>query len=82
MFVSYQTAEKINVDMEDLPQCRGRLNAKIWFSPMLVSVRTVMPNTSWTTLNTICVCIAWNILKLFTVTISYYVNLLKIAEQI
>ena len=44
--VSYQAAEKINVEMEDLPQCRGRLNAKNWFSPILVSVRTVMPNTS------------------------------------
>ena len=44
--VSYQTSEKFNVEMDDPPQCRGRLNANIWFSPMLVSVRTVMPNTS------------------------------------
>ena len=28
MFVSYQTAEKFNVEMDDPPQCRGRLNAK------------------------------------------------------
>ena len=31
MFVSYQTAEKFNVEMDDPPQCRGRLNAKICF---------------------------------------------------
>ena len=46
MFVSYQTAEKFNVEMDDPPQCRGRLNVKIWFSPILVSIRTVMPNTN------------------------------------
>ena len=46
MFVSYQTAEKFNVEMDDPPQCRGRLKAKIWFLPMLVSVRTVMSNTN------------------------------------
>ena len=46
MFVSYQTAEKFNVEMVDPPQCRGKLNAKNWFSPILVSVRTVMPNTN------------------------------------
>ena len=46
MFVSYQTAEKFNVEMDDPPQCRGRLKAKIWFSPMLVSVRPKMSNTS------------------------------------
>ena len=43
MFVSYQTAEKFNVEMIDPPQCHGRLIANIWFSPMLVSVRTPMP---------------------------------------
>ena len=26
MFVSYQTAEKFNVEMDDPSQCRGRLN--------------------------------------------------------
>ena len=82
MFLSYQTAEKFNVEMDDPPQCRGRLNAKIWFSPMLASVRTVMPNTSLTTLNTICACITRNIFKLFSVIISYYYNLLKMSEQI
>ena len=82
MFVSYQTAEKFNVEMDDPPQCRGRLNAKICFSPMLVSLRTVMPNTNCTTLNTICACIASNIFKVFSVIISYYFNLLKISKQI
>ena len=39
MFVSYQAAEKlINVEMDDTTQCQGSLNAKICFSPMLVSV--------------------------------------------
>ena len=27
MLVSYQTAEKFNVETDDSPQCRGRLNA-------------------------------------------------------
>ena len=80
MFVSYQTAEKFNVRMEDPPQCRGRLKAKICFSPMLVSVRTVMSNTSLTILNTICACIARNIFKLFSVIVSYYFNLFKISD--
>ena len=81
MFVSYQTAEKFNVEMDYPPQCRGRLNAKICFSPMLVSLRTVMPNTNCTTLNTICACIARNIFKVFSVIISYYFNLLKISNK-
>ena len=80
MFVSYQTAEKFNVEMDDPPQCRGRLKAKICFSPMLVSVRNVMSNTSLTTLNTICACIARNILKLFSVIVSSYFNLFKISD--
>ena len=80
MFVSYQTAEKFNVEMGDPPQCRGRLKAKICFPPMLVSVRTEMSNTSLTTLNTICACIARNIFKLFSVIVSYYFNLLKISD--
>ena len=80
MFVSYQTAEKFNVEMDDPPQCRGRLKAKICFSPMLVSVRTVMSNTGLTTLNTICTCIARSIFKLFSVIVSYYVNLFKISD--
>ena len=80
MFVSYQTAEKFNVEMDDPPQCRGRLKSKIWFSPMLVSVRTVMSNTSVTTLNTICACIARNIFKLFSVIVSHYFNLFKISD--
>ena len=82
MFVSYETAEKFNVEMDDPPQCLGRFNAKIWFSPMLVSVWAVMPNTSLTTLNTICACIAGNMFKLFSAIISYYFNLLKIFEKI
>ena len=82
MFVSYETAEKFNAEMDDPPQCLGRLNAKKWFSPMLVSVWTVMPNTSLTTLNTICACIVRNILKLFSAIRSYYFNLLKISERI
>ena len=80
MFVSYQTAEKFNVEMDEPPQCRGRLKAKICFSPMLVSVRTVMSNTSLTTLNTICACIARNIFKLFSVIVSYYFILFKISD--
>ena len=28
MFVSYETAEKFNVEMDDPPQCLGRFNAK------------------------------------------------------
>ena len=82
MFVSYETAEKFNVEMNDPPQCQGRSNAKNWFSPMLVSVWTVMPNTISTTLNTICACIGRNMFKLFSATISYYFNLLKISERI
>ena len=82
MFVSYQTAEKFNVEMDDPPHCRGRLNAKIVFSPILVSVRTVMSNTNGTTLNTICACIVRNIFKVFSVIIYYYFNLLKISKQI
>ena len=82
MLVSYQTAEKFNVEMDDPPQCRGRLNAKILISAMLVSVRTVMPNTNCTTLNTICACIDRNIFKVFSVIISYYFNLLRISKQI
>ena len=31
MFVSYQTAKKFNVEMDDPPQYRGRLNAKFVF---------------------------------------------------
>ena len=46
MFVSYQTTEKFNVEMDEPPQCSGRLNANIWLSPMLVSVRTVIHTTS------------------------------------
>ena len=45
MFLSYQTTEKFNVEMDEPPQCRGRLNANIWLSPMLVSVRTVIHTT-------------------------------------
>ena len=82
MFVSYETAEKFNVEMDDPPQCLGRLNANIWFSPMLVSVWTVMLNTSLTSLNTICACIARNMFKLFSAIISYYFNLLKNSERI
>ena len=82
MFVSYETDEKFNVEMDDPPQCLGRLNAKKWFSPMLVSVWAIMPNTRLTTLNTICSCFARNIIKLFSVIISYYFNLLKISERI
>ena len=82
MFVSYETAEKFNVEMDDPPKCLGRLNAKNWFSPMLVSVWTVMPNTILTTLNTICACIARNMFKLFSAIRSYYFNLLKISERI
>ena len=73
---------KLNVEMDHPPQCRGRLNAKKWFSPMLVSVRTVMPNTSRTTLNTICAWIARNIFKLFSLIMSYYFNLLKLSLSI
>ena len=80
MFVSYQTAENFYVEMDDPPQCRGRFNAKIWFPPMLVSVRTVMSNTSLSTLNTICACIARIFLKLFSVIVSYYFNLFKISD--
>ena len=72
MFVSNQTAEKFNVEMDDPPQCRGRLKANFCFSPMLVLVRTVMSKTSLTTLNTICACIARNIFKLFSVIVSYF----------
>ena len=75
MFVSYQTDEKFNVEMDDPPQCRGRLNAKIWFSPMLVSAQYQLNHF-------ICACIARNIFKLFSVIIFYYFNLLKISEQI
>ena len=82
MFVSCETAEKFNVEMDDPPQCLGRLNAKTWFSPMLVSVWTVMPNTILTTLNSIYACIARNMFKLFSAIISYYFNLLKISERI
>ena len=83
MFVSYETAEKFNVEMVDPPQYLGRLNEKKkCFSPMLVSVWTVMPNTSLITLDTICACIARNMFKLFWAIISYYFNLLKISERI
>ena len=82
MFVSYETAEKFNVEMDDPPQCLGRLNAKNWFSPMLVSVWTVMPNTSLTTLNSICACFVRNMFKLSSAIISYHFNLLKISERI
>ena len=75
MFVSYQTAEKFNVEIDDHPQCRGRLKAKICFSPMLVSVRTVMTNASLIDLNTICACIARNTFNLLSVIVSYYFNL-------
>ena len=80
MFVSYQTAEKFNVEIDDHPQCRGRLKEKKCFSPMSVSVRTVMSNTSLTKLNTICACIARNTFKLFSVKVSYYFNLFKISD--
>ena len=49
---------------------------------MLVLVMTVMSNTSWTTLNTICAFIASNIFKLFSVIVSCYFNLFKFSDLI